>query len=136
MMTSTRVGSLPGGYIAGWDGSPEPLSIWHVPILPDARVYEVHGPSDWASFTKDIDGQFVSDEWDGVHLSMAGYLTVPSFGHWLHESTLWLRSAFGGVSRLPDWPYREHFINYDWPPPGWPAAGSADEIGGSAGHVE
>ena len=133
MFTSTRIGSLPGGYLCGWDGSPEPLSIWRVPIQDDARIYSVRGPDDWRALVRryprekvDRDGPaapdwwLVSDDWDGVHLTVAGYLTVPDCVDWLHECTLWLRPAFGPVTRLPDWPYRELFTSYDWPTPGWP----------------
>ena len=69
------------------------------------------------------DWWLVSDDWDAVHLTVAGYLTVTDCVDWLHECTVWLRPAFGPVTRLPDWPYRELFTAYDWPAPRWPRPG-------------
>jgi hypothetical protein len=138
VMTSTQIGSLPGGYLCGWDGSPEPLSIWHTPVRPDARVYEIHSPTDWTELVlrypaetavntqQNPDWWLTADDWDGIHLSVAGYLTVPECVHWLHESTIWLKPLFEQVTRLPDWPYRQHYTNFAWPPPPWPAAQPAD----------
>jgi hypothetical protein len=126
MFTSTRLGALPGAYLAGWDGPPDTLSIWQVPVLDSARVYEIHGPADWRRLVERYrddqapDWYLVSDD-DGVHLSMAGWLTVPECAMWLHEATLWLNPAFGEVARLPDWPYTDLWTNYDWPTPPWPA---------------
>ena len=138
-MTSTRLRSLPGAYVAAWDGAPEPLSIWQVPILPAARVYEIQGPPEWAALTRRykaetaggddkpvIDWWLVADDFDGVHLSMSGYLTVPDCAHWLHESTVWVRPEFGEIVRLPDWPHDEAYTNFDWPAPEWPAP--TDEV--------
>ena len=31
-----------------WEMFPGPISRWHTPIGPEARVYEVHEPSDWS----------------------------------------------------------------------------------------
>jgi hypothetical protein len=59
------------------------------------------------------DWQAVSQDWDGVHLSIGGLLTTERVrwgtpGHethlfgWSVESTAWLRWVFGSVERLLD----------------------------------
>lgn len=34
--------------VSAWELSPGPISRWHMPVRPDARVWEVHSPTDWA----------------------------------------------------------------------------------------
>ncbi|MGO8951281.1 MAG: hypothetical protein ACLQUY_27230 [Ktedonobacterales bacterium] len=109
-----------------------PYPRWRVEVLPTARVYEIHGPQDWNSLCLaypapscvvyptrqpdaliEPDWQAVSQDWDGVHLSVGGLLTSERvrwgtsgmqthlFG-WDVESTAWLRWVFGSTERLPD----------------------------------
>jgi hypothetical protein len=109
-----------------------PYPRWHLEVLPSARVYEIHGPQAWQSLCLaypapscmaypicrsdaliEPDWQAVSQDWDGVHLSVGGLLTTERvrwgtpgiqthlFG-WSVESTAWLRWVFSSVERLPD----------------------------------
>ena len=32
-----------------WEVFPGPISRWQLPVLSDARIYQVHRPSDWAN---------------------------------------------------------------------------------------
>jgi CBS domain-containing protein len=79
----------------------EEFEVWAVGIDPDARVYEVHEPGDWgwlaATHPTDVtasrwhdwsrwtgregrwilpDWRSVAAQWDGVHVSVAGYLST------------------------------------------------------------
>jgi hypothetical protein len=158
LWTSTSVSDLPSLWLFhGWDGLVDlPLAVWHLRVDPSARVYEVAGPADWVTLCErhpadtttvyadkwqhdwglpadtviTPDWQKVAEDWDGVHLSMAGLLTASSLrlpvpgGHtllegWETESTVWFRWVFSRVRRLPDWrnplpygatphPYSEH----------------------------
>jgi hypothetical protein len=118
----------------------EEFEIWAVGIDPDARVYEVNEPGDWgrlaATHPRDVtasrrhdwnrwtgrEGQWilpdwrsVAAQWDGVHVSVAGYLStagmaVDSGGGaatllagWDADQTLWLRDVFTGTRRLTTW---------------------------------
>jgi hypothetical protein len=140
--TSTEVGELPGTWLFyGADGlSPPPLAVWSLRASPEARVYEIHRPADWVAlvdrYPKDTteyysaawrrnwrfpdglivtpDWRSVAEEWDGVHLSMAGLLTATSqtlavrpawtmCEGWETEETAWLRWSFAEVERMPDW---------------------------------
>lgn len=135
-----------------WELEDGSVSRWHLPVLPGARVFEVHRPDDWARLVLDhprpaADGQegwelpgrnqhrthvealagvpgqralrhevrrhlvpdwrSVADDYDGVHLSWAGFLTtegcitdlgggdVAMLRYWSSERTLWLRDVFG-----------------------------------------
>ena len=63
-----------------------PLAWWAMRFPLDARVFEIHDPSDWhelcvryqARGTEDDrlvpNWGAVSEEWDGVHLSLGGLL--------------------------------------------------------------
>ncbi|HYU74827.1 MAG TPA: hypothetical protein VEL31_19335 [Ktedonobacteraceae bacterium] len=116
----------------GEDRRDPPYPRWHVEVLPSARVYEIHGPQAWQNLCLaspapsrmaystsrpdtliEPDWQAVSQDWDGVHLSIGGLLTTERvrwgtpgrqthlFG-WSVESTAWLRWVFSSVERLPD----------------------------------
>jgi hypothetical protein len=115
----------------------EEFEIWAVGIDPDARVYEVHEPGDWgrlaATHPRDVtasrrhdwsgwtgregrwilpDWRSVAAQWDGVHVSVAGYLStagmaVESGGGsatllagWDADQTLWLRDVFTDTRQL------------------------------------
>ena len=34
--------------IDAWELYPGPVTRWHLPVLPEARVFEIHRPADWA----------------------------------------------------------------------------------------
>ena len=109
-----------------------PYPRWRLHVVPAARVYEIHGPRDWQSLCLaypapscmayptcrpddliEPDWQAVSQDWDGVHLSVGGLLTTERvrwgmpgmqthlFG-WDVESTTWLRWVIDSTERLPD----------------------------------
>lgn len=109
-----------------------PHPRWRVEVLPSARVYEIHGPHAWHSLCLaypapscmgypicrpdaliEPDWQAVSQDWDGVHVSMGGLVTTERvrwgtigqqthlFG-WSVESTAWFRWVFRRVESLPD----------------------------------
>ena len=117
----------------------EDFEVWAVGIDPAARVYEVHGPDDWAAlvaaFPRDVtasrradwtrwtghtgmwllpDWPSVAREWDGVHVSVAGYLSTAGMAlgiegaatllaGWDADQTLWLRDVFTGTRHLETW---------------------------------
>jgi hypothetical protein len=133
--------ALLADYNCSPDQRPDParLSAWDVPVNPDARVYEIHSPADWTalvdrypSHRTDLclaphlaqawrgddliwtpDWRGMSQDYDGVHLSVAGWLTatsqileVPGRGGrtvcegWAAESTVWFRPVFDVFERL------------------------------------
>lgn len=102
-----------------------PLAWWAMRFPQDARVFEIHSPSDWhelcvrypARGTEDDrlvpNWGAVSEEWDGVHLSLGGLLTTEQGRYessagwtmlesWHAEQTYWLRSLETVATRLPD----------------------------------
>lgn len=128
--TSSWLQYLPiSGEVGRWD---PPYPRWRVAVVPSARVYEIHGPQAWHRLCLaypapscmayptcrpdaliEPDWQAVSQDWDGVHLSMGGLLTTERVrwgmpGHethlfgWEVESTAWLRWVFVSVERLLD----------------------------------
>jgi hypothetical protein len=142
LWTSTSVGDLPSAWLFhGWDGLVDlPLAVWRLRVDASARVYEIADPADWVRLcerypadTTNVyadkwqhdwafptgtvitpDWQTMAEDWDGIHLSMAGLLTASSLllpvlgGHtllegWETESTVWFRWVFSRVKRLPDW---------------------------------
>ena len=142
--------------ISTWELYPPPVSRWRLPVVEDARVYEIHRPSDWASLVSAYpraarphgswsppgpnnhahsaelaalpqqratrsamtshvvpDWAAVARDFDGVHLSWAGFLTsegyisdladgsVAMLRFWQSERTLWLRDVFGIPEPMP-----------------------------------
>jgi hypothetical protein len=111
---------------------PALLSAWSAPIKQDVRVAEIHSPDDWISLVDrypshrtdlcqaprlqaewpagaliwSVDWQRLSRDYDGVHLSVAGWLTatsqilsIPGRGlticeGWPTEATMWFRPVF------------------------------------------
>lgn len=143
---------------------PSTLSAWRVPVKLDARVAEIHSPIDWlrlvqrypshrtdrclapqldqawpgTSLARAIDWQALSRDYDGVHLSVAGWLTASSQilaldnsrGHtfcegWPTEASVWFRPVFTGeFERLsPD--EFGHGLEYGY---GRPVAGSRHDL--------
>lgn len=112
--------------------SPEHIRAWAVPVTDNARVYEIQGPADWIALVDRYpshrtnlcqaphlerlwpageliwtpEWREVAQDFDGVHLSPAGWLTatsqileVPGRGlticeGWVTESTAWFRPSF------------------------------------------
>jgi hypothetical protein len=118
----------------------EEFEVWAVGIDPDARVYEVHEPGDWgrlaAAHPRDVtasrrhdwnswtgregrwilpDWRSVAAQWDGVHVSVAGYLSTARMAvdggdgaasllaGWDADQTLWLRDVFTGTRQVTTW---------------------------------
>jgi hypothetical protein len=114
---------------------PGPYTFWRVAVSPTARVAEIHSPAAWSALARaypsaevgytftgrqhpprsatrlDPDWSRVSRDWDGVHLSVGGWLTaedapVESGGvttelrGWNMESTAWFRWSFTSVGPL------------------------------------
>ena len=102
-----------------------PLAWWSMRFLDDLRVFEIHGPSDWHDLcvrypvrgTEDYrlvpNWGAVSEEWDGVHMSLGGLLTAEQNRYespagwtfldtWHAEQTRWLRALRTETKRRPD----------------------------------
>jgi hypothetical protein len=140
-VTSTQVLGVPLEAFWDWDGvATPPIPQWRLPVLESARVYEVHAAEDWVSlvtrYPRDTsrvrrrlwranwgtpdrpvitpDWRRLAEDYDAVHLSMAGLLTAAGrpldvsggftmLEGWETESTVWLRPAFGTPERVGDW---------------------------------
>ncbi len=140
-----------------WEMFDGPISRWRLPVWPDARVWEIHRPSDWVALVETypqpapgphagwelagpnqdvadvadllaVPGQHavraqivghvlpdwaaVASDYDGVHLSWAGFLTTEGYvgdlygggvtmlRYWSSERTLWLADVFGTPAPL------------------------------------
>lgn len=111
----------------------EPFEVWALCADPRARVYEVHAPADWArlagAYPLDVAGSHewyrwtgrdgpwikpdwsaVARDWDGVHVSVGGYLSTAGtavgstlLAGWDADQTLWLRDVFSDVRQLSTW---------------------------------
>ena len=138
LWTSTSVSACTSSWlqylrISGEVGDVQPpYRRWRLDIAPSARVYEVHGPQAWHGLCLrypapscmayptcrpdaliEPDWQAVSRDWDGIHLSVGGFLTAERvrwgmpekqthlYG-WSVESTAWLRWVFGSAEHLLD----------------------------------
>lgn len=118
---------------------PERFEVWQVGIDPVARIYEIQSPQDWARLAaghpRDVttsrrhdwyrwtghagpwilpNWPSVARQWDGVHLSVGGYLSTA--GHriqagpastllpgWDADQTLWLNDVFTSLTHLSSW---------------------------------
>jgi hypothetical protein len=123
----------------------EDFDVWALSADPAARVYEVHGPGDWArlagTYPRQVTGSqewerwtgrpgpraeggrgdgsprwikpdwpLVAQDWDGVHVSVSGYLTTAGqavgdtlLAGWDADQTLWLRDVFTDVRPFTAW---------------------------------
>lgn len=144
--------------VGAWEIETGPVSRCWMPVSPEARVFEIHRPEDWARLVAahprqgrprpgwelpginqhrseiapllDVPGQravrttveshlvpdweSVASEYDGVHLSWAGFITTEGYisdlehggvamlRYWFSERTLWLADVFGQPSLAPD----------------------------------
>ncbi|HZB41473.1 MAG TPA: hypothetical protein VE487_10930 [Ilumatobacter sp.] len=159
--------------VGAWEYETGPITRWWLPVRPEARVFEIHRPADWARLVTahpraaephpgwelpgvnqhvtDIapllasahhraarasvrrhvvpDWQSVANQYDGVHLSWAGFITsegyivdlesgdgdVTMLRYWFSERTLWLADAFGEPRAAPD-PHISLVTGNHWPP--------------------
>jgi hypothetical protein len=113
----------------------ELFEVWGLRVDPQARVYEVHTPADWeslaATYPREVtstrrhdwgrwtgragrwilpDWLSVARDWDGVHVSVAGYLSTAGtaagetlLAGWDADQALWLRDVFSDVRQLTTW---------------------------------
>jgi len=116
------------------------FDVWNIDIGPQARIWNVTSPDDWARlaarYPRDVsasrrhdwyrwtgrDGTWilpdwprVARDWDGVHLSIAGYITaasgtaIPAAGAatvlagWGPDQTLWLNDVFTATRHAGSW---------------------------------
>src|ERR1700722_3987732 len=116
--------------------SPASPGLWQLSMDPSARIYEVSGPADWAAlvnrFPCDVsrthgddwsrwsgapgpwilpDWSKVAESYDGVHVSIGGYISSCGLGipvhdgysmlaGWLPGATLWLKDVIVTVTQL------------------------------------
>lgn len=114
-------------------------TVWSMQIAPQARVAEITGPSDWQalvrSYPQDVTGthagewgsdselagpwrlpnwEQVMDHYDGVHLTIGGYVACSGLvltagggftmlAGWIPDATVWLRDVTTGHRRLGRW---------------------------------
>jgi hypothetical protein len=114
-------------------------TVWSLRIAPEAQVMEIAGPADWqalvAAFGEDVTGthagewgadggpagpwrlpdwERVMEHYDGVHLTIGGYLAcgglaLPAAGGytmlagWIPDATIWLRDVVAGHRCLGRW---------------------------------
>lgn len=133
-----RLPALELGCVADSAGE-EQLEVWAVEIGAQARIREIGGPEDWSrlvsEFPRDVTGSrqydwnswtgeagpwvlpdwtAVARDWDGVHLSVAGFLTASVLpvaagnaatllAGWEPDRTLWLNDAFTKVDYVGPW---------------------------------
>ena len=126
--------------ISPWLHSPEnqlsgPPQAWEVTVTEAARVLEIHSRDAWSALARfyprkeagftytsaprrpqsaarvDPDWSALSRDWDGIHLSIGGWLTAEDVPYesegvttelrgWDMESTVWLRWSFSSVERI------------------------------------
>ena len=115
------------------------FELWDVRVGPQARIWNITGPDDWGRLVKryprDVtasrrhdwyhstgrDGPWLlpdwsraADDWDGIHLSAAGYisaawLAIPVgdaatvLAGWGPDETLWLNDVFTSAERAGTW---------------------------------
>jgi hypothetical protein len=118
----------------------ERFEVWAVGISLEARIWNITGPDDWTRlvtrYPRDVtasrrhdwfaftgrDGRWLlpdwpraASDWDGVHLSVAGYISasgpaIPAgedaatvLAGWGPDETLWLNDVFTSVDRVGTW---------------------------------
>lgn len=157
--------------VGSWELETGPIVRCWLPTRPEARVFEIHRPADWArlvtahprtaephpgwelpginQYVSDIapllaaardraarvsvrhhvvpNWQSVASQYDGVHLSWAGFITSEGFivdlgdgdvtmlRYWFSERTLWLADVFGEPCAAPD-SQLNFAIGTHWPP--------------------
>jgi hypothetical protein len=139
--TTGPVGGLPAVELAVSEDNAgdETFEVWAVGIGPGARVREIGGPADWAGLTAEYPldvtasrhddwdrwtgraGPWtlpawpaVSRDWDGIHLTVTGYLLASGeataagdawtlLAGWEADRTLWLNDVFTSVEYVTSW---------------------------------
>lgn len=126
--------------VSPWLHTPEdqfsgPHYAWKVTVTDSARVLEIHSRDAWSALARfypraeagftftttphrpqsatrlDPDWSELSHDWDGVHLSVGGWLTAEDVPYesdgvttelrgWDMESTVWLRWSFSSIERI------------------------------------
>jgi hypothetical protein len=143
---------------------PEALTAWAVQIKPDARVAEIHSPADWVDLVQrypshrtdlclapdlearwpsgahplTVDWHALSRDYEGVHLSVAGWLTATSQvlsmttlqGYtfcegWPTEGTAWFKPVFTGEFEQLAPEQQGHPLHYGY---GRPCTGSPHDL--------
>jgi hypothetical protein len=145
--TSRPVPPLPAVHLAcAEDSSGEPVAVWSLRITPSATVFEVREPADWGRLVEiaplDVtmsrlgdrrrwtgrEGPFYLPDWsvvaehfDGVHLTVGGYLTTRSvpvpvadgasvLAGWDPDTTFWLHDVTEAVERVGEWDGQLGFV--------------------------
>ncbi|MDQ6879820.1 MAG: hypothetical protein M3082_19400 [Candidatus Dormibacteraeota bacterium] len=134
--TSTFIPAATSPWLLSHEGQfSGPHYTWEVTVTDSARVLEIHSRDAWSAFARsypraeagftytttrrrpqsaarlDPDWSELSRYWDGVHLSIGGWLTAEDVPYesngvttelrgWEMESTVWLRWAFSSVERI------------------------------------
>ena len=134
LWTSTRTSAS----LSPWLDDPERpdvVHLWRLRVSLGARVAEIHSPQDWSALAHrypdglsgfvftglkhrpptaqrlDPDWTKVAEDWDGIHLSVGGWLTAEDVMYeanggrtelrgWGMESTLWLRWSFDSAEAI------------------------------------
>jgi hypothetical protein len=150
--TTRRLGSLGAVLLAGQEdgfGDTEAV-LWPLTVASDARVFEVNGPDAWqrlvAAYPRTRtatyrhtwawtgwDGEWimphwsaVARDWDGVHLTVAGYLATAGralpvatgrtlLGGWNPDETYWLADVLTHGGKAQAW----HNDDHDREPLAW-----------------
>jgi len=135
LWTSTFVAEVISPWLEHPERQIEGHRLWKLNVSLDARVAEIHSPADWWAFAMayrdsapgyssnpqsdrspafsriDPDWAKVAADWDGVHLSIGGYLTAEDVTFqrdgattelrgWDIESTVWLRWVFRSAAQI------------------------------------
>ena len=125
--TSSAVEGMPSAwwpYVEGGgdEGPDAKQSIWRITPHPEARVFEIRTPADWAWLCEAFPGTVVdgrigpgwdaaSEVFDGIHLTVEGLIRVQGLeiettrgpamlDNWDAESTAWLRWSVVDLERL------------------------------------
>jgi hypothetical protein len=145
LWTTRAVPPVPALHLAcAEETSDDRVVVWSIRISPGARVFEVRRSSDWGRLVEmapvDVtmsrlgdwrtwtgkegpfylpDWRVVAEHFDGVHVTVAGYLTTRSvpvpvadgysvLAGWDPDATLWLRDEFEAIEPVGEWegPFR------------------------------
>jgi hypothetical protein len=138
--TSRAVSPVPALHlVCAEETGGERVVVWSLRVASDARVFEIRAPADWARLVEiapvDVtmsrlgdwrswtghegpfylpDWRVVAERFDGVHVTVGGYLTARSvaipvadgysvLAGWDPDATLWLRDVIQAVERVGEW---------------------------------
>ncbi len=148
--TSRPVPPVPAVHLAcAEDPSGEPVAVWSLRIAPGARIFEVREPADWGRLVEiaplDVtmsrlgdwrrwtgrEGPFYLPDWsvvaehfDGVHVTIGGYLTTRSvpvpvadgssvLAGWDPDATFWLHDVTEALEQVGEWDGDLSFVGHD-----------------------